>query len=309
MNIRDFRALSRNLVREFGMLNKQSNGTRFSPLQIHLMIEASERPLGVTDLAARLCIDKASASRALRSLVAAGMIDTLDHPDDKRHSLHRLSKTGRRMLAAIDADADAFMQAALAQLDDDELASTTAALRKMTAALRSARQQRDARLKVRPIAPADDAAMAEIIRDVFREYGMDKMEGVSLHDPDLERLTGLYRENGGRYWVLERGGQVAGGVGIAPLAGGDPGYCELQKLFFKPGVRGLGMARYMVVQALKAARAAGYRYCYLETTEQLKEALGLYQALGFSLLTERRGNTGHHGCNVCMLKDLQNSGT
>ena len=106
--------------------------------------------------------------------------------------------------------------------------------------------------------------------------------------------------------VPVRDGQVVGGVGMAPLAGEEPGYCELQKLFFKPGVRGLGMARYMVVQALKAARAAGYRYCYLETTEQLKEAIGLYYALGFTLLTERRGNTGHHGCNVCMLKNLQN---
>lgn len=210
MNIRDFRALARSLVREFGMLNKQSNGSRFSPLQIHLMIEVSEQPLGVTELAARLCIDKASASRALRSLVAAGVIETVDHPDDKRHNLHRLSKKGGKALAGIESDADGFMQAALAQLDDDELASTTAAMKKMTAALRSARKQRDANLRVRPIAARDDAAMAAIIRDVFREYGMDKMEGVSLHDPDLDRLTGLYRDNGGHYWVLERDGQVVG---------------------------------------------------------------------------------------------------
>ena len=100
MNIRDFRALARSLVREFGMLNKQSNGSRFSPLQIHLMIEVSEQPLGVTELAARLCIDKASASRALRSLVAAGVIETVDHPDDRRHNLHRLSKKGGKALAA-----------------------------------------------------------------------------------------------------------------------------------------------------------------------------------------------------------------
>lgn len=210
MNIRDFRALARSLVREFGMLNKQSNGSRFSPLQIHLMIEVSEQPLGVTELAARLCIDKASASRALRSPVAAGVIETVDHPDDKRHNLHRLSKKGGKALAGIESDADGFMQAALAQLDDDELASTTAAMKKMTAALRSARKQRDANLRVRPIAARDDAAMAAIIRDVFREYGMDKMEGVSLHDPDLDRLTGLYRDNGGHYWVLERDGQVVG---------------------------------------------------------------------------------------------------
>ncbi|CAI0749285.1 Predicted acetyltransferase [Serratia liquefaciens] len=305
MNIRDFRALSRNLVRELGMLNKQSNGSRFSPLQIHILIEISTLPLGVTELATRLCIDKASASRAVRSLVAAGMIEAVDYPHDKRHNLNQLTRLGRKTLAAIDTNADGFMQDALAQLDDDELAATTAAMKKMTSALRNARKQRDATLRVRPIIQDDDAAMAGIICNVFREYGMDKMEGVSLHDPDLDRLTGVYQDNGGKYWVLEQEGQVVGGVGIAPLAGGDVGYCELQKLFFKPSVRGLGMARYMVVQALKAARAAGYRYCYLETTEQLKEALGLYYALGFTLLTERRGNTGHHGCNIYLLKNLQ----
>ncbi|CAI0817274.1 Predicted acetyltransferase [Serratia quinivorans] len=306
MNIRDFRALSRNLVRELGMLNKQSNGTRFSPLQIHILIEVNGLPLGITELAARLCIDKASASRAVRSLVAAGMVEAVDYPHDKRHNLNQLTKLGRKTLAAIEANADGFMQDALAQLDDDELAATTAAMKKMTAALRSARKQRDAALLVRPITQSDDAAMAGIICSVFREYAMDKMEGVSLHDPDLDRLTGVYQDNGGKYWVLEQHGEVVGGVGIAPLKGGDAGYCELQKLFFKPCVRGLGMARYMVVQALKAARAAGFRYCYLETTEQLKEALGLYHALGFTLLTEKRGNTGHHGCDIYMLKDLQN---
>lgn len=175
----------------------------------------------------------------------------------------------------------------------------------MTAALRSARKQRDANLRVRPIAARDDAAMAAIIREVFREYGMDKMEGVSLHDPDLDRLTGLYRDNGGRYWVLERDGRVVGASAWRRWRR-RARLLRTAKLFFKPGARGLGMARYMVVQALKAARAAGYRYCYLETTEQLKEAIGLYYALGFTLLTERRGNTGHHGCNVCMLKNLQN---
>ncbi|MFI8415530.1 bifunctional helix-turn-helix transcriptional regulator/GNAT family N-acetyltransferase [Serratia sp. NPDC078593] len=304
MEIRDFRALSRRLVRELGMLNKQSNGSRFSPLQIHLMIEINQQPLGVVELAAQLCIDKASASRALRSLVSAEMIEVIEHPHDKRHTLHRLTRTGKKTLAAIETDADDFMQQAIAQLDVDEVAMTVAAMKKFSAALGSARKQRTAALHVRPIAAQDDAAMAAVIRATFREYDMDKMEGVSVHDPDLDQLTAVYQQNGGRYWVVEQQGEVAGGVGIAPLAGGEPDYCELQKLFFKPQIRGLGMARYMVVQAMKAARAAGYRYCYLETTEQLKEAVGLYLSLGFISLSEKRGNTGHHGCSIYMLKEL-----
>ena len=53
-----------------------------------------------------------------------------------------VSNQGGKALAGIESDADGFMQAALAQLDDDELASTTAAMKKMTAALRSARPNR-----------------------------------------------------------------------------------------------------------------------------------------------------------------------
>lgn len=261
MNIRDFRALARSLVREFGMLNKQSNGSRFSPLQIHLMIEVSEQPLGVTELAARLCIDKASASRALRSTVAAGVIETVDHPDDKRHNLHRLSKKGGKALAGIESDADGFMQAALAQLDDDELASTTAAMKKMTAALRSAQTARR-----QPAGAADCRARrcgdgGDHSRRVSRVWhGQDgRRQPARSGSRSADRSVSRQRRP-----LLGAGAGRAGGggVGMAPLAGEEPGYCELQKLFFKPGARGLGMARYMVVQALKAARAAGYRYCY-----------------------------------------------
>ena len=197
------------------------------------------------------------------------------------------------------------MQAALAQLDDDELASTTAAMKKDD---RGA-AQRAQTARRQPAGTADCRARrcgdgGDHSRRVSRvRYGQDGR--VSLHDPDLDRLTGLYRDNGGHYWVLERDGQVVGASAWRRWRAKSPAIASCRNCSLSPA-RGLGMARYMVVQALKAARAAGYRYCYLETTEQLKEAIGLYYALGFTLLTERRGNTGHHGCNVCMLKNLQN---
>ncbi|MGP1171648.1 hypothetical protein ACJ8HD_24295, partial [Serratia sp. CY39337] len=62
----------------------------------------------------------------------------------------------------------------------------------------------------------------------------------------------------------------------------------LQKLFFEPGARGLGMARYMVVQALKAARAAGYRYCYLETISAT-----INRRLTFDIPNRFNRNTGY----------------
>ena len=131
----------------------------------------------------------------------------------------------------------------------------------MTAALRSARKQRDANLRVRPIAARDDAAMAAIIRDVFREYGMDKMEGVSLHDPDLDRLTGLYRDNGGHYWVLERDGQVVGASAWRRWRAKSPAIASC-KAVLQTRRAWAGHGALYGGAGAEGGAGGGYRYCY-----------------------------------------------
>ncbi|STV96569.1 acetyltransferase YjgM [Klebsiella michiganensis] len=48
----------------------------------------------------------------------------------------------------------------------------------------------------------------------------------------------------------------------------------------------------------------GFKRCYLETTAFLKEAVGLYEHLGFEHIAEPLGCTGHVDCEVRMLKVL-----
>ena len=38
---------------------------------------------------------------------------------------------------------------------------------------------------------------------------------------------------------------VVGGAGYAPLTGGDPGTCELRKMYFFPELRGLGIQEWL----------------------------------------------------------------
>ncbi|MDR0806956.1 MAG: GNAT family N-acetyltransferase [Enterobacteriaceae bacterium] len=156
-------------------------------------------------------------------------------------------------------------------------------------------------ITIRAIEVRDNEALAQIILKAFEEYGLLGQEGYSFSDPALHHLFDAYQQQGSHYWVVELDGVVSGGVGIAPI---QSGYCELQKLFFLPSIRGKGIARRMVVEALAFAREAGYDYCYLETTGVLKEALKLYEVLGFEYVTQRIGNTGHHACEVLMLKKL-----
>ncbi|MFT3898504.1 MAG: GNAT family N-acetyltransferase [Thermomonas sp.] len=156
---------------------------------------------------------------------------------------------------------------------------------------------------IRPIAPADDAAMAAIIRAVMPEFGASG-EGFAINDPEVDWMSRAYAEPRHAYFVLERDGKVLGGAGIAPLAGGDGHACELRKMYFLPEARGTGAGAAMMARCLDAARAAGFAQCYLETLRGMDAAMRLYERSGFRRIDGPMGNTGHGGCDTFYLLHL-----
>ncbi len=147
----------------------------------------------------------------------------------------------------------------------------------------------------RPIQAKDNPPMAGIIREVMTEF-KTVGPGYSIEDPEVDHLLETYSEPGHVYWVAEEEGRILGGGGIAPLAGGAPGTCELRKMYFLPEARGRGLGKQLVEGLLKEARRLGYTQCYLETVARMQAANGLYQKFGFQLLDHPMGNTGHRGC-------------
>ena len=157
---------------------------------------------------------------------------------------------------------------------------------------------------MRRMTAADNATVARVIRQVSAEYGLTADKGYTVADPNLDVLYTQYSKPGHAYWVVELDGEVVGGGGIAPLACSETDLCELQKMYFLPAARGRGLAKKLAIQALEFARAQGYRRCYLETTAFLKEAIALYERLGFVHISEPLGCTGHVDCEVRMIKTL-----
>ena len=301
--IRSFRTALREMVRELGMLNRKASGTELSPLQSHILIELSSQPYGCTELATKLCVEKASMSRTLSSLSKEGYLLKENDTQDGRASTFRLSASGKQLLSTLEENADRFTREALASSSDEEIQVFLQAIKLFSVSLNNARQQRESGLIFRPLEPADNAVIAGIIRDSFRENKIDHLEGVSLHDPELEHLSEVYKQSGTGYWVAEANGHIVGGAGIAPLAG-EAGVCEMQKLYFRSEVKGMGMGRRMIAFILSQASAMGYHSCYLETLDELRHAVRLYEAFGFKHLEQRMGDTGHNSCGICMLKIL-----
>ena len=157
---------------------------------------------------------------------------------------------------------------------------------------------------LRPIRPADNSAVAHIIRTVMTEYGAVG-RGFSIEDTEVDAMFEAYHYERALFLVLENAeGRVVGTGGIAPLQGGDPGTCELKKMYFLPEARGHGQGRRLVTVLEAEARRRGFRYMYLETIAAMHEANRLYQRLDFQPLPGPMGNTGHTGCGLFYGKKL-----
>ena len=159
------------------------------------------------------------------------------------------------------------------------------------------------RFAIRPITPADDAAVAGIIRAVMPEFGASG-PGFAIHDTEVAGMCAAYDRPGAAYFVVAVDGQVLGGGGVAPLDGGPDGVCELRKMYFLPALRGLGAGSALMARCLDTARRLGHRQCYLETLRGMDAAQKLYERTGFRRLDGPMGATGHFGCNRFYLLDL-----
>jgi putative acetyltransferase len=155
-------------------------------------------------------------------------------------------------------------------------------------------------MKIRKIQQKDNQAVGEIVQTVLMEMGAPKV-GTAYADPFLFNLFEVYQEPKSVYYVIENDDIIIGGSGIGPLEGD---VCELQKMYFLPEARGLGLGSKLMEICLADAKSFGYSGCYLETMPYMIDAQKLYKKVGFINIDAPMGSTGHTSCPVWMLKKL-----
>jgi putative acetyltransferase len=156
---------------------------------------------------------------------------------------------------------------------------------------------------IRKIEKKDNPAVAKIIRAVFDELNIPKV-GTAYADPYLDLMFEAYNKTKSAYFVVENNGNVIGGAGIAALENEAETICELQKMYFLPEARGLGIGSQMMYNCLQTAKDFGFEKCYLETMPFMNDAQKLYKKVGFEFICSPMGSTGHISCPVWMLKEL-----
>ncbi|SHG39549.1 GNAT family N-acetyltransferase [Pedobacter caeni] len=155
----------------------------------------------------------------------------------------------------------------------------------------------------RTIQLKDNEQLAKIIRSSLEEFNVPKI-GTAHSDPTTDNLYALFQTAGSIYFVAEEEDKLLGGSGIYPTEGLPEGCAELVKLYLSGNTRGKGIGKQLMEKCVESAKAMGYSQLYLETLPQLAQAVTMYEKAGFKALDAALGNSGHHACNIWMLKSL-----
>lgn len=81
-----------------------------------------------------------------------------------------------------------------------------------------------------------------------------------------------------KIWILVEGDRIAGSVAIVKRTEEE---AQLRWLLLEPEIRGRGIGRWLVEEALDFSRISGYESIFLWTVEALYIAANLYRSVGF----------------------------
>lgn len=119
----------------------------------------------------------------------------------------------------------------------------------------------------------------------LRDYGFNE-----IHEAYCARVATdfILNPNPGRsrVWLTRMAGAINGSVFICELTGD---VAQLRLLFVDTSARGLGLGRWLVEEAVRYCREAGFGSVFLWTVEGLASAQTLYTSCGFAV-TESKPN-------------------
>lgn len=131
------------------------------------------------------------------------------------------------------------------------------------------------RLIIRSLQSAEDRRAFRTLNEewITRYFVLEDKDREILGDPDNAILR-----KGGRILMVQVGDEVVGCVALIPLGNGA---YELSKMAVSARLRGRGVGRRLLEHTIAEARALGATSLFLGSSTKLKNAVHLYESVGF----------------------------
>jgi DNA-binding MarR family transcriptional regulator/GNAT superfamily N-acetyltransferase len=264
--VRDF---NRFYTAHLGLLSKRHLDGRFSLTEARVLYEIGARPqINASTLCAILQLDAGYISRLLGSLTKRKLLRQAVSKADGRERLLTLTDAGEKAAADLNTQSDRHIEQLLRDIDPTQRESLLAGL----AQVRRVLDQRKDSLKIELLTKAGDEAV-----DILHEY-YEAVHVVQRDEPgSLQKLIG---EPASGMWLAWLGANVVGCVVLKKLAS-IPAAGECKRLYVRPSARGMGIANKLLDALEEFARMQSLEWIYLDTYDDLKPAIALYEQRGY----------------------------
>lgn len=292
--VNDIRAASRQLVREFGFLDKTIAGTDLSGSGVHAVLEIGLNP-GITakEIAAKLKLEKSTVSRLLKSLEQRGdVVQTRSETDGRVFGLS-LTTAGQETFAAIDQFGNNQAHSALARLKGNDPQTVASAMTAYADAL----SDREAETSETPD-PFEivQGYQTGMIGDISAMHGRTHGPIVGM-GPTFESVVAkamsefmprVHRPMNNSWSVVDDG-EVIGSISIdgEDL---DGNVAHLRWFILSERLRGKGLGKVLLKKAIDHCDDLGFHEIHLWTLKGLDAARSLYERVGFELADEYIGD-------------------
>lgn len=297
------RSASREMVRQFGLLNNRFSSIG-STSQCHALVELdSHGVMNLGQLSMVLNLEKSTTSRLVTQLLEKGICHIQSDENDRRNKLISLTKKGLALVNKIHFEAKLQVRQALDMMNEDEKNTVVRGLSIYAKALKRSRMQNE--YAIRKLLKKDVPPLINLIKTVWAEFGFDSSHPAApLFERELNQTYETYTNKNSKYFVLMQGKKIVGGAGFTPLLNAHENTCELKGMYISSQLRGLGLGTLLLEKIIQEAKKEGFKKCYLETMNFMHGANSLYKKMGFISLDKPLGNTGHTWTNCWYIKEI-----
>jgi DNA-binding MarR family transcriptional regulator/GNAT superfamily N-acetyltransferase len=268
--IEQVRRFNRTVTQRVGALSDRFLALDRPLAEARVLWEIGTEGCEVRALRQRLELDSGHASRLLRALEAAGLVQIDPSPSDRRVRMARLTAAGLAERALLDERSDDLAASILTPLGEAQRERLVDAMRTVERLLTSSA------VEVVQIDP-NHADARQCVRAYFAE--LDRRSDPDLSSDDtLPTQPEELRPPAGHFLVAYLHGEPIGCGGVKHH---PDGVSELKRIWVSESARGLGIGRRLLVELETLAADRGAARIRLDTNRNLVEAIAMYRSAGY----------------------------
>ncbi|MEP3638720.1 MAG: helix-turn-helix domain-containing GNAT family N-acetyltransferase [Paracoccaceae bacterium] len=286
------RAVSRDIVRELGFMQRGLAGTQLSPSAVHTILELGYGTItNASDLGDMLHLEKSTVSRLVQNLLKDGLIKGEANPADRRSRQLGLTGDGKALFRTLEDFGRQQMKSAFDHLASDDLTAVETGLTLFAKALR----EKETKAYGYDAVEIREGYCSGLIASVVglhaayyaTNYGFGSVFERKVAT-EMSEFMGRIENPMNNSFSAFLGDAFLGSVSID---GEDleEDVSHLRWFIVSPKSQGMGIGNLLLEKATSFADAAGFERTRLWTFKGLDAARHLYEKHGFELVCENRG--------------------